>query len=117
VVCDAAKRLRDRLMEQGLTSFVKMTGSRALPVLVPLKRFADFGVVRAFAREVAKGLVQSDPEHLTTDVWKEKREGRFFWLRHAIRTHILLHLRMLCGRAMAPSGGSPEMERIGQRRT
>jgi DNA primase len=104
-------------MEQGLTSFVKMTGSRALPVLVPLKRFADFGVVRAFAREVAKGLVQSDPEHLTTEVWKEKREGRFFWLRHAIRTHILLHLRMLCGRAMAPSGGSPEMERIGQRRT
>jgi bifunctional non-homologous end joining protein LigD len=47
-------------------------------VLVPLKRFADFGVVRAFAREVAKGLVQSDPEHLTTEVWKDKREGRMF---------------------------------------
>jgi bifunctional non-homologous end joining protein LigD len=35
VVCDAAKRLRDRLMEQGLTSFVKMTGSRALPCWCP----------------------------------------------------------------------------------
>jgi bifunctional non-homologous end joining protein LigD len=44
-VCDAAKGLRERLMERGLTSFVKTTGSRGL--LVPLNRRADFEEVRA----------------------------------------------------------------------
>jgi bifunctional non-homologous end joining protein LigD len=45
---------------------------------VPLNRRADFESVRAFARRVAEALVQSDPEHLTTAVRKDKREGRIF---------------------------------------
>lgn len=77
-VCKAAKALRERLMEQGLTSFVKTTGSRGLHVLVPLNRRADFEAVRAFARQVAEGLVQSDPRNLTTEVRKDKRKGRIF---------------------------------------
>jgi bifunctional non-homologous end joining protein LigD len=63
-------------MERGLTSFVKTTGSRGLHVLVPLKRRADFDEVRAFARQVAADLAQSDPERLTTEVRKNKRQGR-----------------------------------------
>jgi bifunctional non-homologous end joining protein LigD len=78
VVCDAAKVLRERLMKQGLTSFVKTTGSRGLHVLVPLKRRADFDEVRAFARQIAEEFVQSDPEHLTTEVRKDKRKSRIF---------------------------------------
>jgi bifunctional non-homologous end joining protein LigD len=77
-VCDAAKMLRERLMEQRLTSFVKTTGSRGLHVLVPLNRRADFDEVRAFARHVAADLAQSDPERLTTEVRKGKRQGRIF---------------------------------------
>jgi bifunctional non-homologous end joining protein LigD len=77
-VCDAAKVLRERLAEQGLTSFVKTTGSRGLHVLVPLNRRSDFDQVRAFARQVAEGFVQSDPEHLTTEARKDKRKGRIF---------------------------------------
>jgi bifunctional non-homologous end joining protein LigD len=77
-VCDAAKMLRERLMGQGLTSFVKTTGSRGLHVLVPLNRRADFDEVRAFARHVAADLAQSDPERLTTEVRKSKRQGRIF---------------------------------------
>jgi bifunctional non-homologous end joining protein LigD len=77
-VCKAAKLLRDRLLEQGLTSFVKSTGSRGLHVLVPLNRRADFDTVRAFARQVAEAFVQSDPEHLTIEARKDKRKGRIF---------------------------------------
>jgi bifunctional non-homologous end joining protein LigD len=78
VVRNAAKELRQRLAEQGLTSFVKTTGSRGLHVLVPLDRTADFETVRAFARGIAQELVRSDPEHLTVEVRKNKRFGRVF---------------------------------------
>jgi bifunctional non-homologous end joining protein LigD len=77
-VCKAAKLLRERLLEEGLTSFVKTTGSRGLHVLVPLNRHANFDSVRAFVRRVTETFVQIDPEHLTTAVRKDKRKGRIF---------------------------------------
>jgi bifunctional non-homologous end joining protein LigD len=77
-VCAAAKTLRQRLAEQGLTSFVKTTGSRGLHVLVPLDRRSDFDEVRAFARRVATDLADGDSEHLTTEFRKDKRKGRIF---------------------------------------
>jgi bifunctional non-homologous end joining protein LigD len=77
-VCAAAKRLRALLEAQGLTAYVKTTGSRGLHVLVPLNRRAHFDEVRAFAREVARDLAGSDPERLTTDVRRSKRRGRIF---------------------------------------
>ena len=77
-VCAAAKTLRQRLAEQGLTSFVKTTGSRGLHVLVPLDRRSDFDDVRAFARQVATDLAEGDSEHLTTEFRKDKRKGRIF---------------------------------------
>jgi len=77
-VCTAAKRLREQLKARGLASFVKSTGSRGLHVLVPIDRHAKFDQVRAFARDVAAQLAESDPEHLTTEVRKSKRQGRIF---------------------------------------
>jgi len=77
-VCETAKMLRERLRQQGLASFVKTTGSRGLHVLVPLDRRADFDDVRAFARRVAEALAHSHPEHLTTEVRKDKRNGKIF---------------------------------------
>ena len=77
-VCKTAKRLRERLLDEGLASFVKTTGSRGLHVLVPLNRRADFDAVRAFARTIAEALVQNDPEHLTTELRKDRRKGRIF---------------------------------------
>src|SRR5438093_3094461 len=77
-VCSAALTLRDLLQRAHLEAFVKTTGSRGLHVLVPLKRRADFDEVRAFARDIATELVESDPEHLTVDVRKAKRAGRSY---------------------------------------
>ncbi len=75
---EAAKDLRGWLIEQGLIPFVKTTGSRGLHVLVPLLRRLDFDEVRAFAREIAKRFVESDPKHLTMETQKDKRQGRIF---------------------------------------
>ena len=77
-VCVAAKRLRDLLTQRGVTSFVKTTGSRGLHVLAPLDRKKDFDAVRTFAREIADQLAQADTAHLTTEVRKNKRDGRIF---------------------------------------
>jgi bifunctional non-homologous end joining protein LigD len=77
-VCLEARRLRKILKEHGLTSFVKTTGSRGLHVLVPLDRSANFEDVRAFAQTIAERLAQEDPEHVTTEVRKNKRAGRIF---------------------------------------
>jgi bifunctional non-homologous end joining protein LigD len=70
--------LRDILEQRKLQSFVKATGSRGLHVLVALDRNRDFDAVRAFAQEIAGQLVDADPEHLTTEVRKNKRGGRIF---------------------------------------
>jgi bifunctional non-homologous end joining protein LigD len=77
-VCRAALRLRELLGREGLTAFVKTTGSRGLHVLVPLNRGADFDEVRAFAREIAAELAGTDPQHLTVEMRKDKRAGRIF---------------------------------------
>ncbi len=77
-VCRAALQLRELLEREGLQVFLKTTGSRGLHVLVPLDRRADFDHVRSFARRIAGKLVETDPQHLTTDVRKSKRGGRIF---------------------------------------
>jgi bifunctional non-homologous end joining protein LigD len=77
-VCRAALTLHELLERERLDAFVKTTGSRGLHVLVPLNRRADFEEVRAFARDIATKLVDADPDHLTVEVRKEKREGRIF---------------------------------------
>jgi bifunctional non-homologous end joining protein LigD len=77
-VCRAALALRERLEQDDLEAFVKTTGSRGLHVLVPLNRRTGFDEVRAFARDIARELVESDPAHLTMEVRKNKRAGRIF---------------------------------------
>lgn len=78
VVCRSALRLRELLEREHLEAFVKTTGSRGLHVLVPLNRRANFDEVHAFARDLATELVDTDPDHLTLEVRKQKREGRIF---------------------------------------
>lgn len=77
-VRQAAWSLRDLLDELGLVPFVKSTGSRGLHVAVPLDRSASFDEVYAFAEKAAQRLASRNPERLTTEQRKEKREGRVF---------------------------------------
>jgi len=72
-----ATRLVGELLDDlGLTSVLKTTGSRGYHVLVPLRRTATFDDVRSFARDLARVLVDREPDLLTLEARKAKRGDR-----------------------------------------
>jgi bifunctional non-homologous end joining protein LigD len=75
-VRDAALAVRELLEELELPAFVMTSGSRGYHVVVPLVRRADFDDVRAFARDAGDLLARRHPAELTTEVRKDRREGR-----------------------------------------
>jgi bifunctional non-homologous end joining protein LigD len=74
----AALLLKPLLDELGLPSFVKTTGGKGLHVIVPLVPEEPYESVRPFAEEMGEVLVGRDPDRLTTEFRKAKREGRLF---------------------------------------
>jgi bifunctional non-homologous end joining protein LigD len=74
----AARALHRLLEEIELPSYLMTTGSRGLHVVVPLDRDADYDAVRSFARNLSKVLAQREPDRLTAEVRKAKRDGRLF---------------------------------------
>ncbi len=74
----AALALRDLLIELGLPTWVKTSGSKGFHIVVPLDRKADFGEVSRFAHSVGALLVKRDPDHLTQEFSKVERGGRIF---------------------------------------
>ncbi len=72
----AALAVRDVLLELGLRSWVKTSGSKGFHIVVPLDaRTAHDGVWR-FAHGVGAVLVKRKPEHLTQEFLKTERAGR-----------------------------------------
>lgn len=72
----AAFALRELLEELGLPSVVKTTGGRGLHVSVPLVRRYEADELRDFARSVCALLSLREPHRYTSEVRKNKREGR-----------------------------------------
>jgi bifunctional non-homologous end joining protein LigD len=60
------------------TVFLMTTGSRGLHMVVPLDSGSGFDGVSEFAGEIAGFLEENNPELFTTEVRKDKREGRLF---------------------------------------
>src|ERR1700738_1407418 len=73
-----ALNLKAILEEMKLVPFVKTTGSRGLHVVAPITVGPTFDEVHIFADTVAQRLAAADPDHLTTEFTKQKREGRLF---------------------------------------
>ncbi|TME20201.1 MAG: ATP-dependent DNA ligase [Chloroflexi bacterium] len=73
-----AINLRTLLEELRLVAYVKTTGSRGLHVVVPISIEPSFEDVHVFADVIAQRLAAGDPDHLTTEFIKQKREGRLF---------------------------------------
>src|ERR1700730_18483361 len=73
-----ALTLKAMLEEMKLVPFVKTTGSRGLHVVAPITVGPTFEEVHLFADGVAQRLAAADPDHLTTEFTKQKREGRLF---------------------------------------
>jgi bifunctional non-homologous end joining protein LigD len=72
----AALNVRELLVELGLPSWIKTSGSKGFHIAVPLDGKSDFGEVARFAQRVGRLLVQRDPEHLTQEFSKADRGGR-----------------------------------------
>jgi bifunctional non-homologous end joining protein LigD len=72
----AALRLRDLLVDIGLPTWVKTSGSKGFHILVSLDRQSNTSEVARFADEIGRRLVADDPDHLTREFSKADRGGR-----------------------------------------
>lgn len=80
-----AGTLRERIESLGLTPFLRTTGGKGLHLVVPLEPSAEWDQAKAFAKGLAEAHAKDDPQRLTTNMSKAKREGRIFidYLRNA----------------------------------
>ncbi len=74
----AALRVRALLVELGLISYSKLTGSEGVHVVVPLDRSEPFDAVRGFARAAMDLLASRYPDELTTEQRRNRRQGRLY---------------------------------------
>jgi bifunctional non-homologous end joining protein LigD len=77
-VIAAALRMRRRLDELGLKSFVKTTGGKGLHVVSPIAPCEDWDATKAFCKAVADSLVAETPRGLIATMSKAKRHGKIF---------------------------------------
>jgi len=68
--------LRDALEARGLPTYVQVTGSRGLHVVIPLRRSCGFEPVRAAMRGFAARLAEAHPALATVEQRKENRGDR-----------------------------------------
>jgi bifunctional non-homologous end joining protein LigD len=71
----AALRLRARLEDRGLESFVKTSGGDGLHVFVPLRRGAAQEEVRAYAAAIGRELAAEYPSLVTVEARKAARRA------------------------------------------
>jgi len=83
-VVTAAGDVRDRLLDHGLTSFVKTTGGKGLHVVAPIEPVAGWPRVRAFSEALAAAMAADRPDLYVVTVAKSARRGRVYidWLRN-----------------------------------
>jgi bifunctional non-homologous end joining protein LigD len=74
----AALAVRALLVELGLTSWVKTSGSKGFHIALPLDGSAACGEVAGFAHAVGRVLVERDPRNLTLEFSKADRGGRIY---------------------------------------
>lgn len=77
-VRDTALTLRALLTDLGLVPYIKLTGSRGVHVVVPIRVGPDFDTVRVFARDVAEIVVADDPARRTIAARKADRGRRVY---------------------------------------
>jgi bifunctional non-homologous end joining protein LigD len=73
---EAALAVADLLRDIGLTPFAKISGSRGIHVVAPLKRLREADAVRAAAGALAERIAGEHADTLTTEWRKDKRDGR-----------------------------------------
>lgn len=74
----AALKVRDRLEELRMTSFVKTTGGKGLHVVVPLERRNEWKAVKGFAKALSQAMAEAEPERYLTKAAIAERRGKIF---------------------------------------
>lgn len=77
-VVRAAQQVGQRLIELGLQSFVKTSGSKGLHVVVPLVRRSTWDEASEFAQALAEDIVRREPERYVAKASKAARKGKIF---------------------------------------
>lgn len=75
---ETAKKLKVLLESIGLPAFIMTTGGKGYHIVTPIKSELDNAHVREIALKIAKVLVQSNPDLLTTELIKLKRKKKIF---------------------------------------
>ncbi|QWC57318.1 DNA ligase D [Erythrobacter sp. 3-20A1M] len=80
----AARDIRDRLAEIGLTSFAMLSGGKGVHVIVPLATGHSWAEHKDFSKRFAEALSMAEPDRFVATMSKEKRKGKIFidWLRN-----------------------------------
>ncbi|PTT62258.1 DNA ligase D, partial [Stenotrophomonas sp. HMWF003] len=81
----AARDVRDRLLDTGLQSFVRLSGGKGVHVVVPLQPKADWAQAKDFCEAFAQAMAEHAPDRYVATMSKAKRTGVIFidWLRNA----------------------------------
>lgn len=81
----AARDVRDRLLDTGLQSVVRLSGGKGVHVVVPLQPRATWEQAKAFSEAFAQAMAAHAPERYVATMSKAKRNGVIFidWLRNA----------------------------------
>ncbi|MDD4615856.1 MAG: non-homologous end-joining DNA ligase [Alphaproteobacteria bacterium] len=77
-VKDAAREVRDRLLDLGLESFVLATGGKGLHVAVPLKPKYGWDTVKEFSHLLVKRMARDTPGSYTVSMRKADRGGKIY---------------------------------------
>ncbi len=79
-----ARDVRDRLLQVGLQSFVRLSGGKGVHVVVPLQPTAGWEQVKAFCEAFAQAMALEQPDRYVATMSKAKRKGVIFidWLRN-----------------------------------
>lgn len=77
-IVTAARLVRDRLADSGLTSFVKTTGGKGLHVVAPVQPKLNWDDFRAYAEKVAADIVKEEPDRYIATMSKARRTGKIF---------------------------------------
>ncbi|MDT3467306.1 DNA ligase D [Stenotrophomonas maltophilia] len=79
-----ARDVRDRLLQIGLQSFVRLSGGKGVHVVVPLQPKGDWEEAKAFCEAFAQAMALQQPDRYVATMSKAKRSGVIFidWLRN-----------------------------------
>jgi len=81
-VVEAARKMRDRLNDLGLTSFCKTTGGKGLHVVAPVavarRNKISWAEAKGFAHDVCQKMARENPDLYLIKMNKNLRNGRIF---------------------------------------